>query len=170
MVHFLLQAQLGREVVSGRALYRRKDSGVIVYPEGHRYKGEGTLKLKTGVMEVAYNLKTPCQIVLSKGKENLMDEINLTIHKQALITVYVSDVLDPTKFETKEAWFEYVNEQWKDSYEKLEKGESDGRIFSEPLPGIPEECITAEPLPLKRRLIATACVGSVFALLGYLFL
>ena len=96
---------------------------MIVYPEGHRFKGEGTLKLKTGVMEVAYNLKTPCQIVLSKGKENLMDEINLTIHKQALITVYVSDVLDPTKFETKEAWFEYVNEQWKDSCEKLEKGE-----------------------------------------------
>ena len=99
-----------------------------------------------------------------------MDEINLSIHKQALITVYVSDVLDPTKFETKEAWFEYVNEQWKDSCEKLEKGESDGHIFSEPLPGIPEECIKAEPLPVKRRLIASACVGSLLALLGYLFL
>ena len=170
MVHLLLQAQLGCEVASYALLDRRKDTGLIVYPEGHRFKGEVTLKLKTGVMEVAYNLKTPCQIVLSKGKENLMDEINLTIHKQALITVYVSDVLDPTKFETKEAWFEYVNEQWKDSCEKLEKGESDGRIFSEPLPGIPKECIKAEPLPVKRRLIALACVGSLLALLGYLFL
>ena len=68
MVHLLLQAQLGCEVASYALLDRRKDTGLIVYPEGHRYKGEGTLKLKTGVMEVAYNLNVPCQCVITNGK------------------------------------------------------------------------------------------------------
>ena len=95
--------------------------GVIVYPEGHRFKGEGTLNLKTGVMEVAYNLKVPCQIVLSNGKENVMDEISLKLNRGSRITVCVSDVLDPTKFDTKEAWFECVKQEWEKTYKMLEK-------------------------------------------------
>lgn len=39
-----------------------------MYPEGHRYVGKGTLKLKTGVLEVAYNLKVPTQILLTANK------------------------------------------------------------------------------------------------------
>ena len=39
-----------------------------MYPEGHRFKENGSLPLKTGVMEVAYNLKLPCQCVLTLGK------------------------------------------------------------------------------------------------------
>ena len=45
-----------------------QNNGIVVYPEGHRFKGEGSLPLKTGVLEVAYNLKVPCQCVLATGK------------------------------------------------------------------------------------------------------
>ena len=48
-------------------LYRPND-GVLVYPEGHRYTGKGSLPLKTGALESAYNLNVPCQIVLSLNK------------------------------------------------------------------------------------------------------
>ena len=70
MVHRILQKELGDEVCF--ALYcilicRPKD-GVLVYPEGHRYTGKGTLPLKTGALESAYNLNVPCQIVLSLNK------------------------------------------------------------------------------------------------------
>lgn len=44
------------------------NTGCVVYPEGHRFKESGSLPLKTGVMEVAYNLKIPCQCVLTLGK------------------------------------------------------------------------------------------------------
>ena len=50
------------------ALIARPDNGVVVYPEGHRFKETGSLPLKTGVMEVAYNLKVPCQCVVANGK------------------------------------------------------------------------------------------------------
>lgn len=50
------------------ALIARPDNGVVVYPEGHRFKEAGSLPLKTGVMEVAYNLKVPCQCVVANGK------------------------------------------------------------------------------------------------------
>ena len=42
--------------------------GLIVYPEGHRYTGKGSLPLKKGVLEAAYNLKVPCQCVLTLNK------------------------------------------------------------------------------------------------------
>lgn len=143
---------------------------MIVYPEGHRYKGEGTLKLKTGVMEVAYNMKTPCQIVISKGKENLMDEVSLKIHKQSLITIYVSEVMDPTKFETKEEWFEFVNKQWMIAYEKLEKGEVEGKPFFGPLPGIAEESLVDEPCPRERYMTSLYYTGGVIAIIAILSL
>lgn len=148
----------------------RNDKGVIVYPEGHRYKGEGSLKLKTGVMEVAYNMKTPCQIVISKGKENLMDEVSLKIHKQSLITIYVSEVMDPTKFETKEEWFEFVNKQWMVAYEKLEKGEVEGKPFFGPLPGIAEESLVDEPCPRERYMTSLYYTGGVIAIIAVLSL
>ena len=138
------------------------NSGVIVYPEGHRFKGEGTLNLKTGVMEVAYNLGVPCQIVLSNGKEKLMDEISLQINKHQLITICVSDVLDPTQFKTKEEWFEYVREQWKKTYEQLNQGEPEGEPFFAPLPGLKKEQ-EEESLPLKRRTIASVFAAAIVA-------
>lgn len=139
------------------------NSGVIVYPEGHRFKGEGTLNLKTGVMEVSYNLGVPCQIVLSNGKEKLMDEISLQINKHQLITICVSDVLDPTQFKTKEEWFQYVREEWQKTYERLNNGEAEGEPFFAPLPGLKMEN-TEESLPLKRRTIASMFAAGIVAL------
>lgn len=144
------------------------NTGVIVYPEGHRYKGEGSLELKTGVMEVAYNLKVPCQIVLSNGKETVMDEIHLKINKNTLITICVSDVLDPTQFKTKEEWFAFVKEEWKKTYNKLEKNETDGKEFFGPLPGITEESIVDEQVPPHRRRVAISCTVAVVAIIASL--
>lgn len=121
-----------------------------MYPEGHRFKGDGSLQLKTGVMEVAYNLKVPCQIVLSNGKENVMDEISLKINKNSLITICVSDVLDPTKFETKEAWFDCVKAEWEKTYEKLQKNETVGEPFFGSLPGVKPEALEDEMGPADR--------------------
>ena len=139
--------------------------GVIVYPEGHRFKGEGTLNLKTGVMEVAYNLKVPCQIVLSNGKENVMDEISLKLNRGSRITVCVSDVLDPTKFDTKEAWFECVKQEWEKTYKMLEKNEVVGEEFFGSLPGVKKESLVDEIAPEHRRKTAISYSVGVLAVL-----
>jgi len=166
LVHFVFQEELGCEVfIFAFELFCRDNFGVIVYPEGHRYKGEGTLSLKTGVMEVAYNLHTPCQIVMSNGKEKLMDEVNLTINKNSLVTIFVSEVMDPTKFATKEEWFEFVNAKWKEAYEYLESTESDGHEFFGPLPGIDPESFQSESVPPKRRFVSLSVAVAVLVVL-----
>ena len=48
------------------------NSGCIVYPEGKMSTWSGDNPLKTGVMEVAYNLNCPSQIILTKGKVRLL--------------------------------------------------------------------------------------------------
>ena len=136
-----------------------------MYPEGHRFKGDGSLQLKTGVMEVAYNLKVPCQIVLSNGKENVMDEISLKINKNSLITICVSDILDPTKFETKEAWFDCVKSEWEKTYEKLQKNETVGEPFFGSLPGVKPESLEDEMAPSERRKTAITYSVAVLAVL-----
>lgn len=141
------------------------NQGVIVYPEGHRFKGDGSLQLKTGVMEVAYNLKVPCQIVLSNGKENVMDEISLKINKQALITICVSDVLDPTKFDTKEAWFDHVKQEWEKTFEKLNKNETVGEPFFGSLPGVKPEALEDEIGPEHRRKTAISYTVALVAVI-----
>ena len=140
------------------------DKGVIVYPEGHRFKGEGTLQLKTGVMEVAYNLKLPCQIVLSNGKENIMDEISLKINRNVIVTICVSKVLDPTQFATKEEWFDYVKAEWEATYSKLHSSETDGRLFVGSLPGIAEKASELETAPPQRRKTAIAYTMAVISI------
>ena len=84
--------------------------GVIVYPEGHRYTGKGTLPLKTGVLEVAFNLKVPCQCVLSMNKESILNEKELSFNYDVPIYTSVSEVFDPSECETKEEWFALVRE------------------------------------------------------------
>ena len=95
--------------------------GVIVYPEGHRYTGKGTLPLKTGVLEVAFNLKVPCQCVLSMNKESILNEKELSFNYDVPIYTSVSEVFDPSECETKEEWFALVREKWSETVKDLEE-------------------------------------------------
>lgn len=121
-------------------------------------------------MEVAYNLKLPCQIVLSNGKENIMDEISLKINRNVVVSICVSKVLDPTQFATKEEWFDYVKAEWEKTYSLLHSSESDGKLFVGSLPGVPAQATELEAAPPKRRWTAVAytmaVLSVVLALIG----
>lgn len=67
---------MGSKVALFLLLDFRPSNGCVVYPEGHRFKEKGSLPLKTGVMEVAYNLKRPCQCVLTLGKVRIVRYVN----------------------------------------------------------------------------------------------
>lgn len=111
----------------------------MVYPEGHRYKEKGYLPLKTGVMEVAYNLHIPCQAVITLGKEDLIDEINLKMNKNQQLITCVSEVMNPTDFKTKEEWFEHVRKVWDETYKTCEKKEG-LKQYENALPGLARYC------------------------------
>ena len=111
----------------------------MVYPEGHRYKEKGYLPLKTGVMEVAYNLHIPCQAVITLGMEDLIDEINLKMNKNQQLITCVSEVMNPTDFKTKEEWFEHVRKVWDETYKTCEKKEG-LKQYENALPGLARYC------------------------------
>ena len=112
----------------------RSDNGCIVYPEGHISKPSSHPVLRTGVMEVAYNLNCPCQIVLTKGKEEIINVESLAFQENAHLSVCVSEVLIPRDYKTKEEWFSKVQEVWERVAASFEDREGETEIIA-PLPG-----------------------------------
>lgn len=85
-------------------------------------------------MEVAYNLNCPCQIVLTKGKEEIINVESLAFQENAHLSVCVSEVLIPRDYKTKEEWFKKVQEVWESVAASLEDREGEIEIIA-PLPG-----------------------------------
>ena len=112
----------------------RPTSGCISYPEGHISKPSANPVLRTGVMEVAYNLNCPCQVVLTKGKEEIINVKSLSFQTNAHVSVCVSEVLIPHDYNTKEEWFAKLREVWKQTEASLSNAEGEMEIIA-PLPG-----------------------------------
>lgn len=134
----------------------RSNSGCIVYPEGKMSKREDHCRLKTGVMEVAYNLNCPSQIVLTKGKESIIDLNECVFNENAHLTVCASEVLIPREYKSKEAWFAKVREVWEQTYRILEKGEGEKEIIA-PLPGVNTDLCEEEVISLNA-MVYSVCV------------
>lgn len=137
---------------------------MVVYPEGHRYTGEGSLPVKTGVLEVAWNLKVPCQCVLSKNKEFILNEKKLSFNYDVDIYTSISEVLHPENYQTKEEWFDAFRSTW----DKTLKDVFESKEFIEcglPLPGIPESETHTYPTNNKRVLILLSAFVAIIAVI-----
>lgn len=140
----------------------RNRDGVIVYPEGHRYTGKGSLPLKTGVLEVAYNLKVPCQCVLTMNKESILNEKELSFNYGVPIYTAVSEVFDPSECKSKEEWFEFVRAKWDQTLQSLMECK-DFKECGMPLPGMTAD-MTNSYKPNNRKVAAFFAV--VFAIVS----
>ena len=140
---------------------------MIVYPEGHRYTGERSLPIKTGVLEVAYNLKVPVQLVLSLNKENILCERTLSFNFDVPIYTSISEVLNPEEYTTKEEWFDKIREVWEATLDDLDESrkKNDFKECSLPLPGITPEMTHYYPVNNKRVLLLFSIVIAIISLL-----
>lgn len=147
--------------------YNRPLDGVIVYPEGHRYTGKRSLPIKTGVLEVAYNLKVPVQLVLSLDKENILCEKTLSFNFDVPIYTSISEVLHPEEYATKEEWFDKIREVWEATLDDLEESKktNDFKECSLPLPGITPEMTHYYPVNNKRVILLFSVVVAIISLL-----
>ena len=123
--------------------------------------------LKTGVMEVAYNLNCPSQIVLTKGKEGIIDLKNFTLHENAHLTVCASEVLFPHDYATKEEWFTKLNEVWEKTYRILESGDKEIEIIA-PLPGVNTDLCEEEKIS-RKAIVNSVCVIMLIIAVLYAF-
>lgn len=147
-------------------MYRPLD-GVIVYPEGHRYTGKRSLPIKTGVLEVAYNLKVPTQLVLSLNKENILCEKTLSFNFDVPIYTSISEVLHPEEYKTKEEWFDKIREVWEATLDDLEESKKNDDFVecSLPLPGITPEMTHSYPVNNKRVILIFSVAFAILACL-----
>ena len=128
----------------------------------------GSLPIKTGVLEVAWNLKVPCQCVLSKNKELILNEKKLSFNYDVDIYTSISEVLHPENYETKEEWFKAVQETWDKTLKDVNES-TEYIACGLPLPGITPEMIHSYP-PNNRRVIAlfsvvVALVAAVYGII-----
>ena len=72
-----MQSKWMHRLVFPLPLNYRPNSGCIVYPEGKISQWDCENPLKTGVMEVAYNLNCPSQIILTRGKVCILFTLSL---------------------------------------------------------------------------------------------
>ena len=116
-----------------------RNSGCIVYPEGHISKSSNSSSLRTGVMEVAYNLNCACQVILTKGKEDIMNVDSFELQENAHVSVCVSEVLIPRSYGSKEEWFSKLRSVWDSTSRSLCECVDEIEIIA-PLPGIVFYC------------------------------
>ena len=147
----------------------RYNDGVIVYPEGHRYKKEGYLPLKTGVLEVAYNLNRPVQCVLTSNKEEMLNEMDFCLEFNTTLVSAVSEPLYPAGYKTKEEWFQACKDLWEKTYQDLKNNQETAQPCSFPLPGVlPEETNAYAPIT-HRAVLSMLTIAAVSALVYGLF-
>lgn len=116
---------------------------------------------------MAYNLKVPCQLVLSLGKENILCERTLSFNFDVPIYTSISEVLHPEDYKTKEEWFDKIREVWEATLDDLEESTKNNDFVecSLPLPGITPEMTHYYPVDNKRILFLFSCVIAIVAVL-----
>lgn len=100
---------------------------MVVYPEGHRNLKKESLPLRRGMMKYAYSRKYPVQIIITKGKEEVFNEMKFTSKfGQTLVSGY-SDVVEAAKFKTFDDFAEEVQVVWDELWGKVYSPEASGK-------------------------------------------
>eukprot|EP00924_Labyrinthula_sp_SR-Ha-C_P004887 snap_masked-scaffold_1-processed-gene-15.12-mRNA-1 protein AED:0.12 eAED:0.12 QI:0/-1/0/1/-1/1/1/0/293 len=98
---------------------KNEEYGIIVYPEGTRNKKDHPLKLKTGVLQYAFEYKKRLQIVITKNKEHVVNEKNVEINFGKTCVVNFSEVIDSTQFETFQEFREEIEKKFGSEWDKV---------------------------------------------------
>ncbi|GLI65906.1 hypothetical protein VaNZ11_009553 [Volvox africanus] len=107
-------------------LARSTVPGLLVYPEGHRSLKPTSLPLKRGMLHFAYNRKLPVQVIVTRGKEEVLSEKTLSARWGRTLVVTFSHVLKPSDYDSFDAFFDDIQHKWdacwKSSYDKPTAG------------------------------------------------
>ncbi|GLC40248.1 hypothetical protein PLESTB_001309300 [Pleodorina starrii] len=111
-----LDATLGKSIVPG----------LLVYPEGHRSLKPTSLPLKRGMLHFAYSRKLPVQLIITRGKEQVMSEKTMSVRWGRTLVVTYSKVLKPSDYDSFDAFFNDIQTNWdacwQSSYDKPTAG------------------------------------------------
>mmetsp|Transcript_701 Transcript_701/g.860 ORF Transcript_701/g.860 Transcript_701/m.860 type:complete len:199 (+) Transcript_701:561-1157(+) len=106
----------------------RPSPGLIAYPEGTRNQKAEPLKVKSGVLQYAYEFKRPIQCVITTNKDTVVNEKAAKLNRNVICMTHISKPIYPKDFNSSKEFIasarELFNESWKSAYEtKPEEGE-----------------------------------------------
>ncbi|GBG34169.1 1-acyl-sn-glycerol-3-phosphate acyltransferase [Hondaea fermentalgiana] len=143
----------------------RPNQGLIVYPEGTRNLKMEPLRLKTGVLKMAFDYQRPVQAVITTNKERVANEKDLSYERNVSCVTSISPALEPHKFESFEAFVEAVREQFVETWEDAYSCKPEDAIAYDPPYGL--KTPTYEPVPYPRRVWYARIVIILIAVLVY---
>jgi len=111
--------KMRQQIYNGLAKAMQRKQLVVVFPEGHRYLGEGTLPLKSGIINWAYEQQVACAIVLYYGNDKLINEKALTINRGQEITCWHREIYHPRDYSTAEEFFVTISRDFAAGYAEL---------------------------------------------------
>ena len=87
-------------------------NGLIVYPEGHRSTLPDSLPLKRGILYFTHMQEYHVQIIVTKGKEQLLSEKKLSAHFNARLACGYGKPIDSAKYPDFDGFVAEVQREW----------------------------------------------------------
>ncbi|CAD8093349.1 unnamed protein product [Paramecium primaurelia] len=93
---------------------------LLVYPEGHRmHESDKVGKMKTGMLQYAYDRKIDTQIIIVLGIEKAFNEKKFHASLgPTQIAIKVDEIIKPDKFATFELFIEHIQAMFKKNFEE----------------------------------------------------
>jgi 1-acyl-sn-glycerol-3-phosphate acyltransferase len=111
--------KMRQQIYNGLAKAMQRKQLVVVFPEGHRHLGKGTLPLKSGIINWAYEKQVACAIVLYYGNDKLINEKDLIINRGQKITCWHREIYHPRDYSTAEEFFATISRDFAAGYAEL---------------------------------------------------
>lgn len=102
-----------------KKLVESPQSGLAVYPEGHRSTHGESLPLKRGMLHYAFSRKMPVQVVISSNKEAILSEKHQVARLGQTVAVGYSEVIYPDNYENFERFMSKVQETWDSEWDTV---------------------------------------------------
>jgi 1-acyl-sn-glycerol-3-phosphate acyltransferase len=99
--------------------FLERGGALLVFPEGHRYQGDGVLTLKWGIICWAYENQYPCAVVLQHGADLIVNERLMKLNRGKRILCDHRGVFYPDDFANKQAFYDRISEEFSLGYKQL---------------------------------------------------
>jgi 1-acyl-sn-glycerol-3-phosphate acyltransferase len=118
-------------LIKHNQLNNKSGNDILVYPEGTRRSGlDYACDLKKGLIYYAYKENCPIQFIISKNKENFLNEKRLTAEKNVNVFVHYSHVYYPdfTKYRSMQEFYDFINAEWKTTFNAIYSRDHESKI------------------------------------------
>jgi 1-acyl-sn-glycerol-3-phosphate acyltransferase len=89
----------------------------ILYPEGTRNTTKKVIPLKYGAIKQIYLRNLPLQIMNISNKDKVINEKQLNVNYGVVCNVIITEQIDPSKFETFDAFIEEITKKWIENFQ-----------------------------------------------------